>query len=171
VRKKREYETHFEGETSYNSQRTYNKEHFTTNKVYNTIHMSVQKLIYTRIYTCTCNCIQTYVQLKYEYRIQSLTSIIISHSFPSTYRLYTSTEKVIHTELFQCYFKLFTVSEQPFNLKGETAIWFYPSKVNSLLTVRFATGLSTSCVFSFQLYETLSFVSDTYLYVLSDKCC
>lgn len=119
---KREYGTHFEGDTPYKSQRTCNKEHSTTNKVYNSIPKSVQQLIYTRIYTCTCNWIHTYVQHKYVYRINSLTLIVISHSFRSTYRLYTSIEKVIHTDLFQWYFELFTISEQPFNLKGETAI-------------------------------------------------
>ena len=51
-----------------------------------------------------------------------MTLIVISHSFPSTYRLYTSIEKLIHTELFPCYFELFTISEQPFNHKGEIAI-------------------------------------------------
>jgi hypothetical protein len=101
---KREYETHFEGDTPYTNQRTYNKEHPTTNKVYNSITMSVQQLIYTRIYTCTCNSKHMYVQHKYVNRIKSLTLIVISHSFPSTYRLYTSIEKVIHTELFQCFF-------------------------------------------------------------------
>jgi len=58
---KREYETHFKGDTPYSSQRTYNKEHRTINKVYKSIPMSVQQLIYTQIYTCTCNCIHTYV--------------------------------------------------------------------------------------------------------------
>ena len=59
----------------------------TTNKVYNSIPRSIQQLIYTRIYTCTCNCIHMYVQHKYVYRIRSLTLIVISHLFPSTYRL------------------------------------------------------------------------------------
>ena len=119
---KRECETHFEGDIPYKSQRMCNKEHSTTNKVYNSIPMSVQQLIYTRIYTCTCNCRHTYVQHKFVYRIKSLTLIVISHSFPITYRLYTSIEKFIHMELFLCYFELFTISEQPFNLKGETAM-------------------------------------------------
>ena len=58
---KRGYETHFEGDTPYKSQRTYNMEHPTTNKVYNSIPMSVQQLFCTWIYTCTCNCIHMYV--------------------------------------------------------------------------------------------------------------
>lgn len=50
MRKKREHETHFEGDNPYNSQRTYNKEHFTTNKVFNSIYMSVEQLIYTLVH-------------------------------------------------------------------------------------------------------------------------
>jgi hypothetical protein len=42
---KREYETYFEGDTPYTTQRTYDKEHPTTNKVYNSIPLYIQKLI------------------------------------------------------------------------------------------------------------------------------